>query len=228
MIGSIKLIWSRIPKKTLFSSITFILGYFGKWGLDYYLLQQQFKLSSQAFNALLGSAILISVYFLFSFIYFGLRLITEYRNQKVSNSAGNHQIDIPSQQVKKKKSLPSQFEIEVIGFEVCEFTIFVKRWWLPNLKPPGVEEFIRAIEFSDARCGTCHSNFYVKYHDYSCTNTDCKNKQTYSGDGLYSFTQKVKAKYFGDVRKEYKKYWDNYCSIYNDYTHDKPEEYADP
>lgn len=67
---SIKLIWSRIPKKLLSSILAFILAYLGTLFLDYNIRQEPFKLSKQGLEALIISVILLLSYYLVAFVYY--------------------------------------------------------------------------------------------------------------------------------------------------------------
>ena len=230
ILESIKLIWARIPKKTLSSTITFVLGYFAKFVLDHYISEQPLSLSKRVIEALIGSAVLLIAYFIASFTYFGLKVISELRDQK--NSIPPEAFHVSTSNItQKKKPLPNRFELEILNFSIFEYTVFIRRWWFPIPKAPSVEDFLKAIEFSGVRCGECHSDFYIEQRGltyFTCTNPDCANKKTYHGLEIHKFFDQAKAKYFGDIRKDFKKYWGSYQHIYLEYSEGKPQDYADP
>lgn len=131
----------------------------------------------------------------------------------------------------KKKTIPYEFELEVINYNFIEYTVLIKRRWLPTEEKPGVEDFLEAISFSKERCGECQSDFYVDYGSYnwySCINKNCKNEKKIIENELFKYRSIAQTQYMGKIRNSYEKYWNTYNKIYDKFTNKNYEEYKDP
>lgn len=131
---------------------------------------------------------------------------------------------------KEKKKVPFQFEIEIINFKIIEFTIFVKRKWYPDENKPDVEDYIKEIEFSEPRCGICHSDFYVSYSSvksYECKNSTCENNKVIYEREMYPFIKQIEAEFKGKIRNNFDTYWKKYVTKYDEFTNKKYHDYWD-
>jgi hypothetical protein len=227
----IKLIWQNIHKnlkKLLFPSVIILPLIVAV--LSQYISEGKLKYSD---TALINFLLLFSAYLVVVII---LALIISYSkiiyqmHQKLSQIDVKPSISSSEKSIKiNKKSLPMSFELGVINNNNIEYTVFIYRKWLPTEETPGIEDFIRAIHFSDGRCGKCQSDFYVDSNNwYLCTNSKCENDIRISERDLYTIKEKAIAEYSGTVRNDYKKYWDAYKKIYDRYTNKNYDEYAKP
>ena len=224
MIDSIKLIWSCIPKKRLLSIVTFILGYFGKLSLDYFLREEPFKLSEQALRALLGSAVLLLAYYLFAFFYFSIKVVSE-----LSKSA--HTTSLKSatdgQSPAPKKALPdSKVVIGTLAKEFLSADIQAKIVLEENATPD-VQNFLRRISMGHPYCPKClrplddiaadWRSLDTSPVGYYCTN--CRNSSPGHYDNLLKNGQAL-------VRRDFEKYWKIYQTKIDELTNARRNEFT--
>lgn len=81
MIEALKSVWFKIPKNILLTFGLIILGYITQRFFDNYFYNQPFLSLSKFLVSLIWGGIFLIGYFLISFIYFSLKLISELQNQ---------------------------------------------------------------------------------------------------------------------------------------------------
>jgi hypothetical protein len=224
--------YPKILKKLLFPS-TIILSILST--LTYlYLTNQEISISIEA---LIKLAIAFLIYlFIVSllglFISYNRIIYLIYNSHQNNDSTNKSEIINPKKDTAVElKYIPYQFELEILNRNIIEYTVFIQRSWYPDEPKPGIESFLKAIIFSEPRCGKCQSDFYKHYGsiDYlECTNHDCDNDKKFYSDDVFTITQQIETKYKGNIRTNYDEYWKKYKKIYDDFTDKKYREFYKP
>ncbi len=212
-----KIIWLNIPKlfkKLMFPSV-FVISLLTHL-VNNYVSDVPNKLSIDALFDIFIFFFIISLLSVLTGYLVSLHLITI---KKISGESSKNKDD-------NLKKITPEFELKVLNYGEVEWTVLIRRRWKPD-EIAGVENFLKAIELSDARCGICNSDFYVEHSHYKCINGDCKNNQSIYSTDLYKYAKQALAKFNGDVRNNYDKFWQKYIDIYQGLTNGKYDKYWD-
>lgn len=227
MLNAFKLVWKKIPKKLAAIVVVSLISYIAKRFYDYYFEGQPFLSFSKLYEAVFWITGGLLGYFIITYFYSSLRVISELLKKEPQKSIAEIDNAIDKS---KKKEMPSRFELQPLNFDYFEVKVFVTRKWRPNSNPPGVEDFLRELEFSDIYCGQCKSEFIVIYglplDLYRCPN--CINEKVFSREERFDISQKIEADFKGELRRNFEKYWGKYKKLYLDFTRNKPEEFEEP
>lgn len=224
MTDSIKLIWTRIPKKRLYSIVTFIVGYFAKLILDFFLRGEPFKLSEHATQALTGSVVLLVVYFVCAFVYYSIIMVAEL-NKRV------HAVGIESEtqglSLPTKTALPdSKVVIGTLKKDFLFAEIKAKIVLQENGKPD-IENFLRRIMIGKPYCPKCLRPMDDTAADWRTLDTSpvgyyCVNCRTSSRGHYDHILKDVHAL----VRKDYEDYWKVYKSKIDELTNSERHKFT--
>ena len=229
MLIALKLIWKRIPKKIVATIVIIPASYAANRFFDYLFFDKPLLALSKIYEPLIWIAGGLIIYFIVFFILSSLREISELHKKEPQKSIAEIDKAIDKS---KKKEIPSRFELQSLNYDPFEVKVFVTRKWRPNSYPPGVEDFIRKLDFSHVYCGKCKCDFFVEYGQhtrrYTCTNSDCENDPRYTEGDLLMISQKIEADFKGELRRNFEKYWGKYKKLYLDFTKNKPEEFEEP
>lgn len=228
MDTNLKLVLNRIPKGWFYSSMSsLILGFF-------FLIINSIAFAQPIVNEMLigliflVSVVLIILIFLILIIKYVLLTIEE-KNEK--------DLDLvtakPIKKTASKKNIRRHIELQTLNNNLWEIKVSVKRKWWPSEQMPNIEDFLKALEFSEPYCGLCKSNIESNYSSsirYSrCSNFECKNSNEQIPSTVVSqLKSTLENQFAGDIRNDYEKYWDIYTTIYLGITDGKPEEFQDP
>jgi hypothetical protein len=224
MTDSIKLIWSRIPKKRVSSIVTFVVGYFAKLLLDLFLHDEPFKLSEQAIPALTGSAVLLVMYFVCAFVYYSIRMVSELK-EKAEAVTIESETKEPSRPT--KTPLPdSKVVIGTLKKESLFADIEAKIVLQENGKPD-IENFLTRITMGKPYCPKCLRPMDDIAADWRSLDTSpvgyyCVNCKTNSR-GHYDYIVKDGQAL---VRKDYETYWKVYQSKIDELTNGERQRFT--
>lgn len=136
----------------------------------------------------------------------------------------------------KRKSIPNEFEIDIIDTERYQWSVLVERSWLPTTKPT-VEQFSSKISLSKPICKVCNSDLLEVSSRISgsinylvCPSKECNsNKIDPHTPFTMKKTSKIKLKIFkGIVRKNFGKYWKLYVNQYDSFTNKNYDKFWSP
>ncbi len=150
MDTNLKLVLNRIPKGWFYSSMSsLILGFF-------FLIINSIAFAQPIVNEMLigliflVSVVLIILIFLILIIKYVLLTIEE-KNEK--------DLDLvtakPIKKTASKKNIRRHIELQTLNNNLWEIKVSVKRKWWPSEQMPNIEDFLKALEFSEPYCGLC-------------------------------------------------------------------------
>jgi hypothetical protein len=216
MIGTIKKIFSRIPKKGIASIISPFLGVLAGRCYDSYVLQTPFLGWPRLLPVLVWSGGLLAIYFLIAFIYQSIRLASELSTQMPT--ASGHPQDT-------RKKLPvsevtiGTFKDPLLAIDILAEVILEER------SKPGIEVFLERIVLREPYCPHCSRTLDTTHASwvadgvqtgYRCS--DCKTDREGTVLNLYKDVQ-------GEVRRNFETYWQTYTEAIHRLTGGKPERF---
>ena len=228
MLNALKLIWKRIPKKIVATIIIIPASYAANRFFDYLFYDKPFLAFSKIYEPLIWITAGLLIYFIFFTVLSSLRIISKLLKKEPNKPIA--EID-KTNKTSKKKEMPSRFELERLNYIAMESTVFINRKWWPDSNPPGIEDFLSELDFSDIYCGQCKSEFLViraPVDLYECPNSNCINKKTFIEEEVFNISKRAQAEFKGKLRRNFEKYWEKYKKLYLDFTKNKPEEFEEP
>lgn len=167
-------------------------------------------------------------------IYLGLIVIkTKKKDDEFENSESQTE-SVPNS---KRKSIPNEFKIDSIQVEQYEWSVIVKRSWLPTNKPDS-DDFTKSLSLNKPICKFCCSELIEVGHRrrigsqlyLECPSKDCDG---YKPEPFKIYTMNKigerELKIFkGIVRKDFDKYWETYVKIYDKFTDKKYDDFWEP
>lgn len=163
-------------------------------------------------------------------IYLTLTILkTERKNKELENNITLSE-KLPNL---KRKSISDDFVIDKINENQYEWSVVVRRSWLPTNKPDS-EKFTKNVSLNEPICTFCRSDL-LEMKDFRklyliCPSEDCKgNRSEPFTKYTIDQTSILKLKELrGVIRINFDKYWNIYVKRYDEFTNKKYDDYWNP
>lgn len=162
-------------------------------------------------------------------------LKTERKNKKLNENITLSKKSSISKRTTKnpRKSISEDFVIDKINIKYYEWSVLVRRSWLPANKPDA-EKFSKEVFLNKPICKYCCCDLFELEHNSKlyliCPSEDCKSSNFEPLTiGSINRTSEIELKVIrGVIRKNFDKYWNIYVKKYDDFTNKKYDEFWEP
>lgn len=162
-------------------------------------------------------------------------LKTERKNKNLNESITLSKKSSISKRTTKnpRKSISDDFVIDKINVKYYEWSVLVRRSWLPANKPDS-EKFSKKVFLNKPICKYCCCDLFELEHNRKlyliCPSEDCKSSNSEPLTiGSINRTSEIELKVIrGVIRKNFDKYWNIYVKKYDDFTNKKYDEFWSP